>query len=207
MKTTLIAMMMLSLSLIGQTRAEVTSSPDALVWCGLDYSEVKMIGTDDFRDPDGIFPGMLDAWNALFMKEMLPSLEKMASPLRSDVTAVEGPNSKAKASQIVHEDGTKDEMVTPTDITEKDIAAAVKNYKIKYNDGLGLVFIMDRLVRAQETGCLYVVFFDIASRKVVYSERMCTKSGGIGFRNYWFSPVKEVVKKLPKIYKDVKAKK
>jgi hypothetical protein len=68
-----------------------------------------------------------------------------------------------------------------------------------------MVFIMDRLVKAQETGCMYVVFFDVASRKVVHSERVCERAGGIGFRNYWFRPVKNVVDKLPKIYKTVKA--
>ena len=32
-------------------------------------------------------------------------------------------------------------------------------------------------------------------------------AGGMGFRNYWFRPIKNVVEKLPKIYKGLKAKK
>jgi len=80
-------------------------------------------------------------------------------------------------------------------------------YKLTKDKGLGLVFIMDRLVKAQQTGCLYVVFFDIASRKVVRSERVCADAGGIGFRNYWFKPIKVAVEKLPKTYKQVASKK
>src|SRR2546425_1144481 len=88
--------------------AEDMRTPDSLVWCGLDYSKVKMIGTDDFRDPENIFPEMLDKWNGLFMTEMLPKLEKMSNSLLTDIKAVEKPNQKPGASAIVRADGTRD---------------------------------------------------------------------------------------------------
>jgi hypothetical protein len=164
-----------------------------------------MIGTADFRQPEQIFPGMLSSWNELFIKEMLPKLESMAKSVRTDLDAVTTANGGAKSTQIEHKDGSREEMVTPSDITEADIAAAVKHYKLKNDKGLGLVFVMDRLVKAQEVGCLYVVFFDVDSRKVLRSERLCEKAGGFGFRNYWFRPVKGAVDHLPPIYKQVKA--
>src|SRR6266702_5260384 len=169
LKRALIAVLLAGLGGGGALPAEESSSSDALVWCGLDYSSVKMIGTLDFRQPDQIFPGMLLAWNGLFMNEMLPQLEKMAKSVRTDLKAVEANNAKATATQIQREDGTRDEMVAPTHITQVDIANIVRAYELKNDKGLGLVFIMDRLVKAQETVCLYVVFFYIASRKVVFS--------------------------------------
>jgi hypothetical protein len=190
----------------GIVRAQESAGPDTLVWCGLDYSMTKMIGTTDFAQPGQIFPGMLVAWNALFMKEMLPELEKMAKSVRTDLAAVEASNEKANEKQIQREDGTRDEMVTPTHIKESDIADLVRSYKLKNSQGLGLVFVVDRLVKAQETGCLYVVFFDVSSRKVLSSQRFCEKAGGIGFRNYWFRPIKDTVKKLPKTYREVRGK-
>lgn len=205
MKQILIAFLLLSGASVA--RAAETAPPDTLVWCGLDYSKVMMIGTLDFQKPEQIFPGMLTAWNGLFMKEMLPQLEKMTKSLRTDPQAVQERNEKAGASQIERKDGSHDEMVKPTHITEADITAIVKSYKLENDKGLGLVFVMDRLVKAQDVGCLHVVFFDVASRKVVRSERVCAKAGGIGFRNFWFSPVKNAVKQLPKMYKDTKAKK
>jgi hypothetical protein len=200
MKRLLMTVMLLSLASLAVSRAEDVSSR-TLVWCGLDYSKVKMIGTEDFRRPDQIFPNMLSSWNGLFMKEMEPHLEAMAKGVESDLHAVEALNEKASPSQIVREDGTANETVKPSDIKDSDIADAVRGYQLKHEQGLGLVFIMDRLVKAQQTGCLYVVFFDIASRKVLYSERLCEKAGGAGFRNYWFRPVKAAVEKLPKIYR------
>ena len=205
MKRIFALMVVLTLAGAVPSRAQ-ESSADMLVWCGLDYSKVKMIGSADFRDPGEIFPNMLIAWNGLFMKEMLPHLEKMARPTGSDLKAVTARNEKATPSQIEREDGTRDEMVNATHITAADIASIVRSYKLKYDKGLGLVFIMDRLVKAQQTGCLYVVFFDIPSRKVVFSERVCADAGGFGFRNYWFRPVKTAVEKLPRMYGQARSK-
>jgi hypothetical protein len=205
MKRTLMAVAMIGLLAAGAARAQVTDNPDALIWCGLDYSRVKMIGTTDFNRPQEIFPGMLVAWNGLFMKEMLPDLEKMAPSLGTDLAAVNSLNDKASAKQIEREDGTREEKVNLSHLKQKDIASIVKSYNLKHEKGIGLVFIMDRLVKLQETGCIYVVFFDISSRKVLKCERVSEKAFGFGFRNYWFRPVKEAAKKLPPMYQTVKA--
>jgi hypothetical protein len=207
MKYVKMAALMFTLATAGVLRGADAGSADALVWCGLDYSKVKMIGTTDFARPEQIFPGMLVAWNGLFLKEMLPELEKFAKSVNTDLTAVETNNEKASATQIEREDGSREEKVSPTHIKEADIAEIVRGYKLKSTQGIGLVFIMDRLVKMQETGCMYVVFFDVGSRNILHSERVCSSAGGMGFRNYWFRPIKDTVKKLPKMYKEVKGKK
>ena len=207
MKKTFIAILLSGLAFTGLVRAQEAATADTLVWCGLDYSMVKMIGTADFKQPDQIFPGMLEQWNALFMKEMIPQLEKMASPVQSDLAAVTARNEKASEKQIERKDGTKDEMIKPTHITDADLASIVKSIKLTHDTGTGLIFVMDRLVKAQETGCLYVVFFDVSSRKVLHSERVVTAAGGAGFRNFWFKPIKTAVAGLPKQYKAIKAAK
>jgi hypothetical protein len=205
MKQMLIAMTMIGLTCGLTARAD---DADSLVWCGLDYSKVKMIGTMDFREPDQIFPAMLDAWNNLYMQEMIPLMEKerVAPTIKSDVKAVTERNAKASANQVQHEDGTSDEMVKPSHITDADVAKIVASYDLKESSGTGLVFIMDRLVKAQQMECYYIVFFDIGSRKVLHSERIVAKAGGIGFRNFWFRPVKDGVARLPKIYNLAKGK-
>jgi hypothetical protein len=200
-KKVFIAMLLFSLAGLRDLRADDTASSNTLVWCGIDYSMVKMIGTTDFNQPGEIFPGMLLEWNGLFMTEMLPKLEKMAGDVATDLDAVREKNEKASPKQIVREDGTMSEIVDATTVTDKDIAREVNSYGLKKDQGLGLVFIMDRLVKTQERGCLYMVFFDIKSRKVIYSERFIGKAGGFGFRNYWFRPIKDAVDKLPKMYK------
>ena len=140
------------------------------------------------------------------MKEMLPKLQKMAKSVRTDLSSTQERNDKAVVSQIERKDGSEEEMVKPSHITDADIAEMVKSFKLDAREGMGLVFVMDRLVKNQAVGCMYVVFFDIPSRKVIRSERVCGRAGGAGFRNYWFRPVKETVERLPKMYKDAKSK-
>jgi hypothetical protein len=200
MKAVSIISVALSLSIAAVSAAE-RPKDEPLIWCGLDYSKVKMIGTSDFRQPAQIFPGMLNAWNGLFMKEMLPELESMAKAVRVDTIAVTERNSKATANQIERRDGSRKEMVETSHLTERDIVEMVSSYKLEQTNGLGLVYIMDRLVKNQDAGCLYVVFFDVQSRAVVRSERTCGEAGGGGFRNYWFSPVKEAVERTSKMYR------
>ena len=123
MKRVLIALVMFALAGTDGVRAQESSSPNMLVWCGLDYSKVKMIGTTDFVQPQNIFTGMLVSWNGLFMKEMLPELEKISACVGSDTSATGALNDKASSKQIEREDGTREEKVNLSHIQEKDIAA------------------------------------------------------------------------------------
>ena len=109
MKRILIAILLLNMAVAGAFAAEEGASANTLVWCGLDYSRAKLIGTTDFMRPAEIFPGMLVAWNGLFMKEMLPELEKMTSSVGTDMAAVGAANDKASSKQIEREDGTREE--------------------------------------------------------------------------------------------------
>ncbi|HVM60821.1 MAG TPA: hypothetical protein VMV72_08140 [Verrucomicrobiae bacterium] len=208
--TTKLAVVLLATAVLadgGLVSAQETVTPKTLVWCGLDYSRVKMIGTKDFRNPAGIFPGMPEAWNTMFVNEALPRLKKDVPEVLTSTETVQPGNAKLTADCIIRQDGSEAEMVQPTHITQQDIAATVKAYDIKYKQGLGLVFIMDRLVKSEKTGCMYVVFFDIATRKVVLSERRCESAFGGGFRNYWFAPAKRAAKDLPEMYEKAKAAK
>lgn len=215
------------------------ANPNLLVWCGLDYSMVKMIGSPrDFPESE-IFPNSMErrgdrgpsmttAWNDLFMREMYPRLGRdLRAIVQSDLRAVESRNARVSPQQIVNDEssprnrpniadmgsffdpmrllhrGSRD---LPTHINDADIAAAIRSYRLQTRSGMGLVFVMDRLVKKQETSCMYVVFFDIASRKIISLERVCTDAGGGGIRNHWFGSIKETVKRLPEMYQDAKSK-
>ena len=215
------------------------ANPNLLVWCGLDYSMVKMIGSSrDFPESE-IFPNSADrrgeraqpmtsAWNELFMKEMYPRLSReLRAIVQADLRAVESRNARVTSQQIVHEEGPlrnignladigtffdparflhRGNKNLSTHVSDADIAAAIRSYRLQTRSGLGLVFIMDQLVKRQETSCMYVVFFDIASRTIVSQERVCTDAGGGGIRNHWFGSIKETVKRLPEMYQDAKLK-
>jgi len=47
-----------------------------------------------------------------------------------------------------------------------------------------------------------VTFFDIASRKIYFTEKMSGKTSGAGMRNYWAGAIKSIIKSMDSKYSD-----
>ncbi len=181
------------------TRA-ATLADETVVWAGLDYSMTRFVDADAFRDPAAIFPGLLDKWNSLYLKERLEPLGKiLKKKVEVDIGGVMARNAKATKKQIV-EFYREEDHIRKTHITEDDLKKLVKSLKMEVKEGLGLVFVMDRLVKNQKNAAMYVVFFDIKTREIVAQKRDYKGSGGFGIRNYWFSPIKRVEGGLPSLF-------
>jgi hypothetical protein len=169
-----------------------------VIWAGLDYSMVRMIGPGDFRDPDAIFPAMLDTWNELFLRERIRKVQQaLRKEVILDTAGIKQRNRLATPKQIVPNAGA-DDTVEETHITEKEIADALRSYKLEHAEGLALAFIVDRLVKPSRQGAVYVVFFDARTREVLACERHVGPAAGAGFRNYWFRVIKSAESELPK---------
>jgi len=186
-------------------------STDTVVWVGLDYSMVRMIGANEFKSADAIFPSMLERWNTLFIDERLQKVESALGRLVSiDIGGVTERNKTATPKQIILTPGPAD-TIDQSHITQQDIAAEVRSYKLEKTNGLGLVFIVDRLCQYKHAGisphsgpymgqggAVYVVFFDVATREVISAEREIHEAGGNGFRNLWFGVIKGTDENLSK---------
>ncbi|MGD1083292.1 MAG: hypothetical protein ABSA47_00920 [Verrucomicrobiota bacterium] len=167
---------------------------DTVIWAGLDYSLARMYGTTDFKDPDAIFPHYLDSWNALFLQERIKVTSSLLNKrVVPDTEHMAERNKIATKDHVIRQDG---DFVGTSDITSQDIADAVRSYKLSESSGLGLVFIVDRLVKSQSRGAVYLVFFDVSTREVVASQRVVAKAAGVGFRNYWFGVIKNAEPEL-----------
>lgn len=174
---------------------------DTLIWAGIDYSMTRMIGPGEFRDPEAIFPKMLETWNDLFLRERIRVVEKTThKQVLPDIGGVSKANQSASAKQIATSVGARD-TVEQTHITPEMIAGAVKSYQMANQSGLGVVFIADRFVKVGQKagGAVYVVVFDVGTREVLSSQREVSKPSGFGFRNYWFRPIKNAEGALKKL--------
>jgi len=162
--------------------AKQTANPllksDTVIWAGLDYSMVRMYGTMDFKEPEKIFPDMFDNWNGLFLTELVF-------------------HESARLQKAVGK--TVKPFCEDTHIKDADITEAVRSYKLTSTSGLGLVFIVDRLVKAEQRGAVYLVYFDVATREVIAKQRVIVKAAGFGFRNYWFRVPKDALRNLKKL--------
>jgi hypothetical protein len=197
--TSLVAGLVIGIPAVGGTSsklAQALSSADAVVWAGLDYSLVRMVGPGDFQDPDAIFPGMLESWNSLYLAELLKKTEAaVGKPLKVDVAGVSARNRTATSKQIIAAPGPEDGTVS-THIKAEDLTKLARNIKLESKQGVGLIFVVDRLVKMEQKGAVHIVFFDVASREILASQRKVYKAGGFGFRNYWFRVPKSAVADL-----------
>jgi hypothetical protein len=181
---------------------------------------VRMIGGNDFRVPDIIFPGMLEKWNTLFLDERIDVVARtIGKRMAVDIASVAERNKMASAKQIIASPGPED-VIGKSHITKEDIDNAVRSYRFKEenNNGLGLVFIVDRLIEKvprlnaptghastgvtydSAKGAVYVVLFDVATREVISAKREVNHIGsGANFRNFWFGPIKDADKSLGRI--------
>ena len=217
MKTllTLVVLLVVSFRAYAKELINPLMTSDTVVWAGLDYSLVRMTGADkpgilfNFTEPKIVFQGMFEKWNQLFLDERIEGVSAvLEKQVTVDIAGVTERNKSATTNQIVLISNTKEIVQVPM-ITPQDIANEVRSLKLDNTNGLGLVFIVERLVRifyqpanlshgsdVQQIrngggGAVYVVFFDVATREVISTRREVNYiSTGGNFRNYWFGPIK-----------------
>jgi hypothetical protein len=158
-----------------------------ITWFGIDYTLARF--TLVTEDPAAIVSTSLKAINTLILTEPDKyDLKKFFS--KTDVTP---------AVDMVNERNSKIDptlLVVPDKytITPEDVKKLVKSYDTGAKTGMGLVFVAENLNKVSQVGSYYVVFFDMASKEIIDSERREGKASGIGFRNYWAGSVLSVMK-------------
>lgn len=176
--------------------------------------------TNLVKVPDLLFQNMPERWNDLFLDERIEGVaDALQRRISIDISGVTKRNRHLNKSQISSDVNKRNDFVLETQITSIDISNAVKTLEMENQSGLGLIFIVDRFVSQtvmisgpstgpnrgvytpmkKNSGAIYVVFFDIASREVLSATReVRTVSTGGSFRNFWFGPIKEVDRDLAK---------
>jgi hypothetical protein len=158
-----------------------------ITWCGVDFTLARF--TLVTEDPAAIVSTSLKAINTLILAEPDKyDLKKFfsKSEVTPDVDLVNERNSKIDPTLLVVPDKYT--------ITPEDVKKLVSSYDTKGKTGMGLVFVAENLNKVDQLGSFYVVFFDMASKEIIDSERRVGKATGIGFRNYWAGSVVAVMK-------------
>jgi hypothetical protein len=179
-----------------------------IVWYGMDFTKAKFVG--QFDQGFGAMPAAgsdmktkwVPGWNSLIVSEPQNFDLKKALKIDNiyfDVTPVNNINSKMDADKCM--------SLNPGTIEKSDIDAMIKKYATgDKKAGIGLVFIVENFNKGTETADIYVTFFDIATKKVLITEKMSGKAMGVGMRNYWAGSVKSIIKQIGKEFKDWKNK-
>ena len=172
-----------------------------VIWFGLDFTEARMIGSEGFNDPVAIKEDYFRKWNHLMISEGDKyewGKALLVSDLKYDYGVVDVVNDNIKVKTLV--------INRSYSINEDNIKVAVSRYKIEeYQDGIGVVIVVESFDKIREEGFGYITFFDVATKQVIYNHKLVGEAGGFGFRNYWARAIHNWLKHTRgRVMKDIK---
>jgi hypothetical protein len=171
---------------------------DEIVWYGLDFSKAKFLGA--FVQPgkagdatgNDIKTKWIPQWNSFVVSEpqkfdFKKALDK--GSIYNDLKPVEESNSKI----VVDNMKSMNTYKLPKEEAEKVISTYSGGDK---KEGIGMVFVVESFDKGYKLGTFWVVFFDIKTKKVLFSEHVEGTPNGGGLRNFWGGAVRSAIKQI-----------
>lgn len=182
-----------------QTKAEVFDKKTPITWLGLDFSQMKFIGSEAAYKGEVInaeFVGKyIPAWANFFIIE--PKKYNPAKAVHRDTV-----HFAMNVTEKVNNSLTKTFFDSnPGDfkvLTEKDIDALVKNYDFMGNKGIGMLLIVEGMDKGRKEAGAWITFVNMNDKTVLYTVFRTGRSFGFGFKNYWAHPWYEILKDFGK---------
>ena len=177
------------------TMKDIVTKPDLpLTFMGVDFS-----GTRYFGDPGTVSPtemkGLFTRIDDLMVKEadkydLAKALHR--NSVSYNISIAESVNEKIDPGTIISADkGLRNRF------TAEKVAEQVKRYTYPAgSSGTGMMFVVEDLVKSEELTVFWVTFVDMATKKVIYTEKIGGTAGGFGFRNHWAGGIYDALKSI-----------
>jgi len=182
---------MLAVSISGQSINELRNA-ESILWLGIDFTEARFEGEYDFGVPGDLTEKLIPGWNQVLLAE--PEKFDIASMFNFSKVETDFGLTFKKNESI----NPENIFLNPTEIekyslTPEIIQDIVSKYDLDYN-GYALIFIVESYSKTTISGNIWVTFFHVPSKKVVYTKKMAGEARGFGIKNYWTGAVYDVMK-------------
>ncbi len=178
-----------------QRISEILSNKESsLTFYGIDFTKAVLIG-DNAANTNDIVTRQFAGINDLMVNEakkydVAGALKRAELP--TDLSIVAKRNEKVNPDRLLS--SNTDDY---NHITEADIQPIISNFATSGNAGTGLVFITEAMSKPKKSVSVWVTFFDVKSKKVVFTERIDGSVGmGFSFRNYWATGFKKIIDQI-----------
>lgn len=204
MKHTLIFLALLSqvFLLKGQSTVSDVFNSQEIVWFGLDFSQARFIGQFDQAVGAGV------ATSSDLKHKLIPSLNELIrnEPTKYDIAKFLKKKDVYFDMQVmraVNEQIDESNLISDNDFLFEDpqaiVRQSVKNYPMgDKTSGVGVVFIVEYFSKPSLLASVYVTYFDIQSREVLFSEKLIGKPRGITLRNFWAGAIFNIMTDIEK---------
>ncbi len=164
---------------------------DSLVWFGLDFSEAKLIGDFARWPAEKLRDDFLPSINSiLFYEYKKYSIRKtfFVKWVYYDILPTEHHNAEITPGHL--RDCRSDYKFENPEKQLSDVIASLRTGDAK--SGIGLILIVESFNKYLEEGSIYVTFFNIATKKLIFSERLTGTAGGLGLPAHWARVVRHI---------------
>jgi|SRR5690554_6897781 len=202
MKKPLITFFILLFSVVSnaQTASDLFKSDGPqIIWLGVDYSNVKLIGdfsefgTSGIKNTVEIRDKFFPSWNNLILAE--PKKYDIAgmlnkSDVKNDIGMVMKLNNNADVENM--------EAYDNPEYTVEDIKKFIAAYDTQGKEGIGVALIAECLNKNATEAYYHFVAINMKTKELLVHDRLIGKPGGFGLRNYWAGSIYSIVKDVKK---------
>ena len=190
-----------TLAASAQTFGEFLNKPELPVtFMGVDFSDARYYGptlTVDQKEMKDLFTKI----NDLLVREA--SKYDIAKALHRKNQVLYATNIAESANQKVD----PCTIVVPSDaphrasFTPQTVEGMLTHYTYPADaSGVGVVFVVEDIIKNKEEEIFWVTFVDLATKKMLYTEKMSGSGYGFGFRNHWAHPLNSGIKTMKAHY-------
>ena len=188
-----------------QSRSDIFNPAVQVTWLGVDFTQAKFIGDRERLGSQSDVRHLLQALNELVISE--PDKYDVAKAigrkkLENAIDVAVDHNAELEVNEM-HSTESKDRIR----LKRSDIEEIVASYDFKGKSGLGLMFNIETFSKTDEEASMFVTFINMDSKEVLFTERMTSKPGGFGLRNFWGRSIYGVIEAMKKSQFDMWRKK
>lgn len=166
-------------------------SAEKLVYFGIDFSKVKLQGPSGFSRPEEIVSTIFPGINEVVVMESTKYNIQEAFRVKSvqyDFNCTSERNKNVDPDTLVGYEHFTFDINT--------LQSMINEYTTNVSEGIGLVFVAECLSKLDTKGYYHIVLFDVATKKILLSQKAAGQAGGIGIRNFWARSVFEVIDRV-----------
>lgn len=174
-----------------QTAADVFSENVPITYAGIDFTHARYLGNGEPVDPTVFTPLSKRINNLIITESEKYNIEKaVKKEVRTKIDVTDALNETVDGTKTIVEKAEEKD-----NLTEEKIKQIVSNYDLKGYEktGVGMVFIVDLMDKNAVNASVWVTFFSLTTRTVLFTEQMEGEAGGAGLRNFWARPFFEII--------------
>jgi len=169
-----------------------------LVFYGFDFTYLKLSNPRKVGDGVFIVPKYFPAWNEMLTKDLLP-IAKISSWMGKPGIFVGSSVYEYSTYADIHNFVSSVNFCLPFE----DLQTIVQSYVLREKQGVGMVINLVNFNKEKEYSLIYVTFFDIETREIMFAAEVSGNAGGSGMTKHWASGVEVAFRKMfiDQIYK------